>query len=1198
MRSISSDFKNEQDSGNRNYLKYADVTLTDGTVFNFTNEELWQNGLSFESDTSNSGSFDIGSAMISKLTLQINNFDGTYSKYDFNNAKVVAYVGLQLTDRIEKIKICTATVTDAPYQNNVILSLTCEDNMAKFDRDYSESKLIYPATRLQIVQDICSVCGVSLQTTTFTNSDYIVPERPDDENLTCRQVLAWVAQIGCQWAKCDADGKLNIGWYKTEPLDSDYISIEHTNGFTPYLDDVVITGIQVIEYLKSNSSEKKAKSYLYGKTGYVLSISDNKLIPEGTGETVASMIGQKCIGMSFRPFTAQCLTDISLEEGDPVKVISRDGTEYKSYLTSVRLQPGTFEDISCEAKSPARNSRKQYSLLSQAMVEARQSVHQEKTARELAIEQLGQKIEESSGVYTTVVKPETGGNIYYLHNRPKLEDSDMVWKMTAEAWGVSTSKDSNGNFIWNAGMTVDGDTIVRILTATGVNADWINAGEILVKDNDGNTIFSVNMDTKSVYIDGSSVTIGGKPLEQALSELDSKISESLPIAMSLTCDFKGITVDADGNYETFPDGISTSPIVVLGAQDITADCAYTITKSDSITGTWSNTTRTYTVTGLTADDGWVDIRATYLTNIVITKRFSVSKVYNGQSGATYGLMTSSPIIKKTSQSELTPTYVDFTAYYTVGKDITKYYLNGRFVIEEVLNDDGVWRMVYTSTQDESEVRRSLYTVLTTKDGKVPVTKDGKYALGYPRNVTSIRCRFYAAGGTTQLLGEQTCAVVADATAQLSQSDIVEILNDGGRWNGLYYKNGKLYISFSAALGGELTLGGEGNGNGKLVIRDSSGKQIGYIDNTGVNFEKGKFSGSLEAATGTFTGELVFPTGNMGGWKISNNPQCIYSGDKPGDPGITLYASGRVLVQYIDTSSGVAEAETALDVLDGRIYTYQQTLDYATLNNATLNNAILDSPTLNSPTGEIAGFIIDDDNKCLYANVNGNRLLSFNASDGTIAQAYWYGSTVPSATYKALDTSSGRAEMYAPKIYGGQFDGSSVGGSDDELVLNHANINNAYIDNATLTGCDLSNPTRLLNPPTVSSGGHIVFAADGMTLAYLGSSSKRYKNHVKDISDEDVQKLFEIPVVYFKYKPGYLEEDDSKVDTPIPGFYAEDMEQAFPDAVRYEDGKAEDWNYRTLIPAMEKQIQILYKQNQEFMKSIKELKEAQNNGNKL
>ena len=1158
MRSISSDFKNEQDSGNRNYLKYADVTLIDGTVFNFTNEELWQNGLSFESDTSNSGSFDIGSAMISKLTLQINNFDGTYSKYDFNGAEVVAYVGLQLTDRIEKIKICTATVTDAPYQNNVILSLTCEDNMEKFDRDYSESKLIYPATRLQIVQDICSICGVSLQTTSFTNSDYIVPERPEDENLTCRQVLAWVAQIGCQWAKCDADGKLNIGWYKTEPLDSDYIRIEHTNGFTPYLDDVVITGIQVTEYLKSNSSEKKAKSYLYGKTGYVLSISDNKLIPEGTGETVASMIGQKCIGMSFRPFTAQCLTDISLEEGDPVKIISRDGTEYKSYLTSIRLQPGTFEDISCEAKSPARNSRKQYSLLSQAMVEARQSVHQEKTARELAIEQLGQKIEESSGVYTTVVKPETGGNIYYLHNRPKLEESDMVWKMTAEAWGVSTSKDSDGNFIWNAGMTVDGDTIVRILTATGVNADWINAGEILVKDNNGNTIFSVNMDTKSVYIDGSSVTIGGKPLEQTLSELNSKISESLPIAMSLTCDFKGITVDADGNYETFPDGISTSPIVVLGAQDITANCAYTITKSDSITGTWNNATRTYTVTGLTADDGWVDIRATYLTNIVITKRFSVSKVYSGQSGVTYGLMTSSPIIKKTSQSELTPTYVDFTAYYTVGKDITKYYLNGRFVIEEVLNDDGVWRTVYTSTQDESEVRRSLYTVLTAKDGKVPVTKDGKYAFGYPRNVTSIRCRFYAAGGTTQLLGEQTCAVVADATAQLSQSDIVEILSDGGRWNGLYYIDGKLYISFSAMLGGALTLGGIGNGNGKLVIRDSSGRQIGYIDNTGVHFNQGEFSGSLKAATGTFAGDLSAATGAIGGWKISNSPSCIYSGSEPGAyGGITLYADGRIIADFSTESGGAVEPGTIFKLTSDEVVTNGCTftdvdISQGTIGNVSINDAIIES-------GTIAGWKISNNPQCIYS---GSSAGSFDGITLYASGSITFGGVELGRSGNALTA------KYGLHVY-----------NQDETELS-----------------DGSGQFKIFN--TAKSTSTATLVMHNQTVYRSSSSSKRYKNHIREVSEEDVQKLFEIPVVYFEYKDGYLSVNDPKVGIPIPGFYAEDMEQAFPDAVRYENGKVEDWNYRTLIPAMEKQIQILYKQNQELMKAIKELKEAQNNGNKL
>ena len=57
-----------------------------------------------------------------------------------------------------------------------------------------------------------------------------------------------------------------------------------------------------------------------------------------------------------------------------------------------------------------------------------------------------------------------------------------------------------------------------------------------------------------------------------------------------------------------------------------------------------------------------------------------------------------------------------------------------------------------------------------------------------------------------------------------------------------------------------------------------------------------------------------------------------------------------------------------------------------------------------------------------------------------------------------------------------------------------------------------------------------------------------------------------------------------------------MEQAFPDAVLYEEGKIEDWNYRALIPAMEKQIQILHKQNQELIEAIKQLKEDVSHGN--
>lgn len=836
MRDISDRFKNEQNNDNRNYLKYADITLTDGTVINLTNADFWSNGMKFEDSVSDDNTFNIGSANINTLNLSINNFDGKYTDYDFTDATVICYVGIELEPEdtsalldttgdkildttgneiivhknalIEKIRICTMTVIDTPYQNTTIIELECEDNMRKFDRDYSASKLKYPATRKQIIQDACKVCGVTLDTLNFYQDSYQIPARPDDEALTFRQVIAWTCQIGCQYARCDKYGRLTIKWYDTEITDANRAVINSTNGFTPNLDDVVITGVQVTEYLESTSTDEEASSYLYGEEGYVLKISANKLIPQGTGEVVANIIGEKCVGMSFRPFETECLTDIVLEAGDAVLITDRKGNKYKSYLTNVVLQPGSFEQISCNAESAARNSSKTYSLVTQAAVDARKSVWRERTTREQALQEFKDRLDNSTGVYTTVQTQQDGSQIFYLHDKSTLAESKAVWKMTAEAWGVST----DGGQTWNGGMTVDGDTIVRILNAVGVNADWINAGAITVTDTDGSILFSVDMDTKSVYLDGSVQIGGGKSLNQtfanylqeskdysdgklsdyaetvtgSLGDLqdqidgqietfyydyeptlqnkpasnwttteerkkhegdlffwkpnketgeggyayrffydstvgkwewvlvqdtditkalaaaqnaqdtadhkrrvfvtkpqppydigdlwsqgedeggdiltctvsrakgasyiqsdwqklnkytdDTKAEEALEAAslarnmtMQLDNDYQGIPVDSDGNYTEFPE-CTTTATVMYGTQDITDNCTYTITTSQNIQGSWNKESKTYTVTGLTADSGWVNIKAAYLNNLVVSKQFSLAKQYAGPQG--------------------------------------------------------------------------------------------------------------------------------------------------------------------------------------------------------------------------------------------------------------------------------------------------------------------------------------------------------------------------------------------------------------------------------------------------------------------------------------------------------------------------------------------------------------------------------------
>lgn len=871
MRDISDRFKNEQNNDNRNYLKYADITLTDGTVINLTNADFWSNGMKFEDSVSDDNTFNIGSANINTLNLSINNFDGKYTDYDFTDATVICYVGIELEPEdtsalldttgdkildttgneiivhknalIEKIRICTMTVMDTPYQNTTIIELECEDNMRKFDRDYSASKLKYPATRKQIIQDACKVCGVTLDTLNFYQDSYQIPARPDDEALTFRQVIAWTCQIGCQYARCDKYGRLTIKWYDTEIADANRVAINSTNGFTPNLDDVVITGVQVTEYLESTSTDEEASSYLYGEEGYVLKISENKLIPQGTGEVVANIIGEKCVGMSFRPFETECLTDIVLEAGDAVLITDRKGNKYKSFLTNVVLQPGSFEQISCNAESAARNSSKTYSLVTQAAVDARKSVWRERTTREQALQEFKDRLDNSTGVYTTVQTQQDGSQIFYLHDKPTLAESKAVWKMTAEAWGVST----DGGQTWNGGMTVDGDTIVRILNAVGVNADWINAGAITVTDTDGSIIFSVDMDTKSVYLDGSVQIGGGKSLNQtfanylqeskdysdgklsdyaetvtgSLGELqdqidgqietfyydyeptlqnkpasdwtsaaerkkhigdlffnkttgyayrfmqdgatwgwilvqdtditkamkaaenaqdtadhkrrvfvtkpqppydigdlwsqgedeggdiltctvsrakgasyvqsdwqklnkytdDTKAEEALEAAslarnmtMQLDNDYQGIPVDSDGNYTEFPE-CTTTATVMYGTQDITDNCTYTITTSQNIQGNWNKETKTYTVTGLTADSGWVNIKAAYLNNLVVSKQFSLAKQYAGPQGipgvgidgkTTYLHIQYAPVQNPTAaQMSKTPnkyigTYTDFS----------------------------------------------------------------------------------------------------------------------------------------------------------------------------------------------------------------------------------------------------------------------------------------------------------------------------------------------------------------------------------------------------------------------------------------------------------------------------------------------------------------------------------------------------------
>ena len=1277
------------------YLKYADITLTDGTVLNLTSADLWQNGLRFEDSVSSDSSFDIGSAIVNVLDLSINNFDEKYSDYDFEGAEVVTYIGLELDDgTTEKIRICTMTVVEQPEDETVTIDLTCEDNMRKFDRNYSDSKLKYPATRGQIVRDACEVCGVTLQTTSFDRDDYIVQTRPDDDALTFRQVLQWVAQIGCQWLRCDEYGRLNVGWYsnfneidmtvdengvlkaKNENLlcsdetvyaekgifvtndgtlrlyatdgKGNISEIDSTYGFTPQHTDVVITGVKVTEY--SDSTDEEPESYMSGTEGYMISVSDNKLIRKGDGQTVASIIGEKCIGMVFRPFESECPTDVALEAGDSILIKDRNGKLYNSYLTTTTLKPGAGQQIACNAKSAAKNSSTRYSQITQVYVTARKMIKAEKTAREKALEEFGKRIDSATGVYTTVEPQEDGSKIFYLHDKPTLAESQAVWKMTSEAWGVST----DGGQTWNGGMTVDGDTIVRILNAVGVNASWINAGAITVKDADGNILFQVDMDTKKVIISGDYVIIGGKTATKALSDnlqesknysdgkladyadtvtkslsglqaqidgqietffydyepslqnlpasewtsteerkkhegdlfywkttgyayrfmqegatwkwqliQDNDISKALAQAEKaqdtadgkrrtfvvqpsppydigdlwsqdggdiLTCvvsraegsiyassDWKKlnkytddtvanealkaaglarnmtlqlsnevqvIASDAEGNIPTFP-VVSTQATVMYGTQDITDDCSFTITKSDSVTGSWSNATHIYNATGLSADNGWVDIKAVYLNALTITKRFSVSKQKSGTPGRTYVLESSTTILKRESENSITPNIVTFSAYYRDGKNTGRTDYAGRFVIEET-SDGKTWETAYSSVTDETSVNYYVDYIFADSDGVLIADSDGSLIGARSKDIIGLRCSLYASGGTTNLIDTVKLDVITEVTA-LTQDDILKLLTNDGQWKGIYKgADGEVYFSFSAAMGGLLKLGGKNNGNGVQKVYDSDGNLISTQDINGY---------FLYNADGLI--------------KASINKDSIRLYDTPLNPNATSTSSYE-----------------GIELTGYGFY-------------------------------RISGAYFFDDN-------------------GEIS----------------IDIELGNE----PFVRLSEADEGNIDGNFYDLFASVFEALDATIDNVTIKSGTASLKKLYLPNIATGSGLYYLWVAGDGTVCRQSSSSERYKDIGNVITPSEIEEWYKIEPIWAKYKDGYLMEGDENEGRYLPMFIAEDVEEHFPEAVMHVNGQVEDWNYRMMIPAMfamlkqqKSEIDNLKDDIKELRKIIKEMR---------
>lgn len=263
--------------------------------------------------------------------------------------------------------------------------------------------------------------------------------------------------------------------------------------------------------------------------------------------------------------------------------------------------------------------------------------------------------------------------------------------------------------------------------------------------------------------DAANETAGAasKTAQQALSVL-SGISTLDAIGATLNNDAHVVHTNTDGSGGDYSDCFSKMT-VYLGDTDVSDDSVFSVSTSAGVTGHWDDTSRTYYVTAMSTDNGYVDIDALYGTGdrylttrkglrlttrsgkyilvqsggAHIRKRFSISKAKDGKIGLSYDLHSSTLAVRKQKDGKtLIPASITFSATQNDTGQVRSY--SGRYSIQET-EDGTTYTLKYVSTSDEIQ---KIYTPSSV-------------------NVKAVRCTLLSAGGVSEL-DTQTVIIIADA----------------------------------------------------------------------------------------------------------------------------------------------------------------------------------------------------------------------------------------------------------------------------------------------------------------------------------------------------------------------------------------------------------------------------------------------------
>lgn len=1123
MINASKEFKEKLKDG-ANIVNYADVTLADGTVLHLTYKDFMVGGCSIE-DKATDGKFGVGFVVGKTLSMRIANHDERFSQYDFYGAAIHLYVALLLDDgTIEKIRrgVYYAMVPQTPGD---IIEISAVDGMYRLDRDYSASGTIYPATLQTILTEACQDCGIPIGFRQFDNMGYIVDERP--ESGTYRQVLSYACQIAGYNARIDNAGYMQLIWYDTDLLDRhNYVggnfrtyphgTVLDGGGFKDYgtgtvisghgfadrmpehvfrikelsvhTDDIMVTGVRV--------SGEDDVSELYGEEGYVVELKGNPFVL-GKERQVAGYLGQRMAGIGFRPFSAQVLGNPLYEPGDVVVLSDRKGNVYCSLLNSVSYTAGAYTQIACEAEDPVRNGSMYVSAsAATAVAAARRDAEKQISEYDKAVQQMNQLAMNAMGFHTTYVDLEDGSRIVYLHDKPTLEDSKTIYKQAIDGFFIST----DGGKSYTAGFDSQGNVVVNILYAIGIVADWIRTGRFQVRKGSQVT-FLADADTGEVRIVADSFSLSSGQTIDSIAQSKAETAAKNAVDGQTQLDiFNKLTNNGAAQGIILKDGklyVNGEFVQARGLRVLDAANQQTLYIDDN--GNVSIRASSFMLaSGQTIDSIAQGKVNDFVSAVYDPKIASLQSQIDGQIETWYydyqPTLSNAPASSWKTEADRAKHEGDLFYWKSKGYSY-RFFKDGSAWKWQVITDSDITKALAdaANAQDTADNKRRVFVATP----KPPYDVGDLWFAGSGSDImTCMAAR--ASGGyaasdwqkRNKYIDQAAAnAAAKDAVAAQTQTDILNKLTNNGADNGIYLLNGRLYVSFSAARGGELTLGGAANTSGLLNVLDGDGNLIGKWSKDGLYAEKAIIKGDV----------------------ISSKTMDEDEYDAK---------LGLVRFPYVSQQGGVHIVEME-----------------------TYGFAVNGGPALTA--NGLAGVDILNFQTTLGENSYKGFLQMIMSNGGKTGTPYF------TITYQNQSRTGDYLIQYEPAS-----DQGNTLKMDRVNVMFNGNQRGVYFQSLGTTTS--GNPLMAV----------YVSAALGYRVLQNSSSSIRYKDKLRDMSSEDIDKLYKIQPVIAKYKDDILLSNDERYGINHPMFIAEDVNEYFPEAVDHNaEGEPENWNYRVIIPAM-------------------------------